>query len=234
MTSLVKERFAEWTKDLDTHQSMISIFTHIRDIPYSLSHPMPNPKTSPEQLLVAGKGSCGPKHYLLAEMFRKLNLNVVYATIAFSWNDPDLHYSPDLRKLAARLPIAHHLACRVQIGCRWILVDATWDPPLAKGGFLINDHWDGYSEMKWAVKPLKSPAQLAFCGGLENVPCRSGGETVHRSVDGEKNHWDVEDQARYYHEKVAVRTPDEVIQKAEFYRKFEEWMVEIRQQKSVL
>jgi hypothetical protein len=156
---------------------------------------------------------------------------VVYATIAFSWNDPGLHYSSDLRKLAARLPIAHHMACRVQIGCRWILVDATWDSPLAKGGFLINDHWDGYSEMKWAVKPLKSPARLASCEGLENVPCRSEGETAHRPVDGEKNHWDAEDQVRYYHEKVAVRIPDEVMQKAQFYRKFEEWLVVIRQQK---
>jgi hypothetical protein len=229
MTSLVKDTFAKWTEDLDTRQSMVSIFTHIRDIPYSLSLRMPNPKTSPELILMAGKGSCGPKHYLLAEMFRKLNLNVVYATIAFSWNDPDLHYSSDLRKLAARLPIAHHLACRVQIGCRWVLVDATWDPPLAKGGFPINDHWDGYSEMKWAVKPLKSPAPWAFCGELENMPCRSESETTH-PFDSEKNHWDVEDQARHYHEKVAVRTADEAMLKAQFYRKFEEWLVEIRQQ----
>ena len=233
MTSLVNDTFEEWTKNLDTRESMISIFSHIRDIPYSPSLRSSNHKTSPEQLLVAGKGSCGPKHYLLAEMFRKLNLNVVYATIAFSWDDPDLDYSPDLRKLAARIPIAHHLACRVQIGCRWILVDATWDPPLAKGGFLINDPWDGYSEMKWAVKPLKSPVQLAFCPGLENVSCRSEGETSYRPVDGEKIHWNVEDHARYYLEKVAVCTQDEVMQ-AQFYQKFEEWLVEIRQQKSIL
>jgi transglutaminase-like putative cysteine protease len=145
MTSLVNDTFSEWTHGLDTRESMISIFSHIRDIPYSLIVPMSDPKTSPEQLLVAGKGSCGPKHYLLAEMYRKLNLSVVYATIAFSWTDPDFHYPPELRKQAIRLPIAHHLACRVQIGCRWILVDATWDRPLAKAGFPINDHWDGYS-----------------------------------------------------------------------------------------
>jgi hypothetical protein len=92
MTSLVNDLFAEWTHGLDTRESMISIFSHIRDIPYSLVVPMHDPKISPQQLLVAGKGSCGPKHYLLAEMYRKLNLSVVYATIAFSWNDPDLHY----------------------------------------------------------------------------------------------------------------------------------------------
>ncbi len=113
---------------------------------------MPDPKTSPEQLLKAGKGSCGPKHYLLAEMYRKLNLSVVFATIAFSWNDPDLRYPSELRKQAVRLPAAYHLACRVQIGCRWILVDATWDLPLGRAGFPVNDHWDGYSEMRCACE----------------------------------------------------------------------------------
>ncbi len=162
MISLINNTFAEWTGGLDTRQSMISIFSHIRDIPYSFWITAHDPKKQAEQLLELGKGSCGPKHYLLAEMFRKMNLSVIYATIAFSWNDPDLHYPSELRKYAALLPIAHHLACRVQIGCRWVLVDATWDPPLARGGFPINDPWDGYSEMKWAVKPLRSPAGRNF------------------------------------------------------------------------
>ncbi|HUW86084.1 MAG TPA: hypothetical protein VMV55_04315 [Methanoregula sp.] len=228
MTSLVKDAFSEWTHGLDTRGSMISIFEHIRDIPYSPGIPVSDPKTSMEQFLVAGKGSCAPKHYLLAEMFRRLNLSVVYATIAFSWNDPDLHYPPGLRKQAIALPIAHHLACRVQIGCRWILVDATWDRPLAKGGFPINDHWDGYSEMKWAVKPLKFPVRTAFCSELKNEPCREKGEAELCPVDGEKDHWDGEDQVRYYREKVAVRTPDQVKRMAQFYREFDEWLADVR------
>jgi hypothetical protein len=105
MSSLVDARFAEWTSGLDTRESMISIFSHIRDIPYSFIVSYPDPKTSPEQLLKAGKGSCGSKHHLLAEMYRKLNLCVVFATIAFSWNDPDLLYPSELRKQAVRLPV---------------------------------------------------------------------------------------------------------------------------------
>jgi hypothetical protein len=35
---------------------MISLFQHIRDIPYSLAVPMTDPKTSPEQILALGKG----------------------------------------------------------------------------------------------------------------------------------------------------------------------------------
>ena len=140
---------------------------------------------------------------------------------------------PNSENYAARLPIAHHLACRVQIGCRWVLVDATWDRPLAKGGFPINDHWDGYSEMKWAVKAVYIPGRGWHpARNWKTESCRSDeAEPGHRPVDGEKNHWDVDDQARYYREKVAARTPDEVMRKAQFYRKFEDWLVDVRQQK---
>lgn len=230
MTSLVDKKFLDWTNNLDTRESMISIFTHIRDIPYSLVVPMPDPETSPEQLLVEGKGSCSPKHYLLAKMFRKLNLNVVYATIAFSWNDPDLQYPSELRKQAIRLPIAHHLACRVQVGCRWVLVDATWDRPLEKAGFPVNDPWDGYSDTRCAVKPLTSPVRTAFCHPLKNVPYRAKGENKLCPIDGEKNHWDVVDRARYYQEKVSVRSTDEVERIQRFYRDFDSWLVDVRKE----
>jgi hypothetical protein len=231
MISLVDARFAEWTSGLDTRESMISIFSHIRDIPYSFVVSNPDPKTSPEQLLKAGKGSCGPKHHLLAEMYRKLNLCVVFATIAFSWNDPDLLYPSELRKQAVRLPAAYHLACRVQIGCRWILVDATWDLPLGKAGFPVNERWDGYSEMRCGVKPFNSLVKTAFCPNLKNEPCKVKKNPGLCPTEGEKDHWDSEDQARYYCEIIAERTPDEVEQIALFYRDFEDWLVEVRQQK---
>jgi hypothetical protein len=231
MTSLVTARFAEWTRGLDTRKSMISIFSHIRDIPYSFIVSIPDPKTSPEQLLVAGKGSCGPKHYLLAEMYRKLNLSVVFATIAFSWNDPDLRYPAELRKQVVWLPAAYHLACRVQIGCRWILVDATWDRPLGRAGFPVNDHWDGYSETRCAVKPLKSLVRTAFRPILKNEPCRATEDPERCPTEGEKDHWDSEDQARYYRQKVSVRTPDEVERITRFNRDFDTWLIDVRQRK---
>ena len=127
MPSAVDKKFHEWTKSLDTRDSMVSIFEHIRDIPYSLSVPVPGSITSSEQVLIAGKGSCGPKHYLLAEMFRKLNLSVVYATIAFSWNDPDLRYPPSSQRTGCEPPRCIPPCLQGAGGCRWILVDATWD-----------------------------------------------------------------------------------------------------------
>jgi hypothetical protein len=228
MPSVVDKIFYEWTKSLDAHDSMVSIFEHIRDIPYSLSVHMPDSITSPEKLLIAGKGSCGPKHYLLAEMFRKLNLSVVYATIAFSWDDPDLRYPPGLRKLASKLPVAYHLACRVQVGCRWILVDATWDPPLAKAGFSVNDHWDGYSETRCAVKPFKLQVRPPIDYPQKIESCSMKRVEEFCAPDSEKNHWNVVDRARYYTEKVNGRTLSEVELVKQFNREFDAWLDNVR------
>jgi hypothetical protein len=231
MLSVVDKKFHEWTKSLDTRDSMVSIFEHIRDIPYSLSVPSTDAIPSPEQLLFAGKGSCGPKHYLLAEMFRKLNMSVVYATIAFSWNDPDLRYPPALRKLAGKLPVAYHLACRVQVGCRWILVDATWDPPLVKAGFPVNMHWDGYSETGCAVKPLKHQVRTAFNNPQKTESCYLKRDEEFCAPDSEKNHWNAVDRARYYREKADDRTFCEVEQITQFNHDFDAWLVDVRLQK---
>jgi hypothetical protein len=228
ISPLVLSAFHAWTQGLDTRESMCSIFSHIRDIPYSLVAPVNDAKTPQEQILIAGKGSCGAKHYLLAEMFRNLNLTVVYATFPFLWNDPDLHYPPQLRKLAATLPVAHHLACRVQVGCNWILVDATWDLPLAKAGFPVNEDWDGYSGTKCAVKPLKSPVRTAFCRTATNEPYRGKNEAAFTPVDGKTNHRAEDDRARYCAGKIALRTSDEVEHTRQFSREFSSWLETVR------
>ena len=226
----VLSAFHGWTDGLDTRESMCSIFSHIRDIPYSLVVPPNGAKSPQEEILVAGTGSCGAKHYLLADMFRNLNISVVYATFPFLWNNPDLHYPPELQTLAATLPVAHHLACRVQIGSRWVLVDATWDLPLARAGFPVNEHWDGHSETKCAVKTLKSPVRTAFCRTATNEPCRGKDEVALGlgPVDGEKNHRDDADRARYYAEKISLRSPDEIERIRLFNREFSSWLETVR------
>ncbi|MEI7857465.1 MAG: transglutaminase domain-containing protein [Methanomicrobiales archaeon] len=228
VSPLVLSTFHAWTLGLDTRESMCSIFSHIRDIPYSLVMPLSDSKTPQEQILLAGKGSCGAKHYLLAEMFRLLNIPVVYATFPFLWNNPDLDYPPYLRKLAATLPVAHHLACRVQIGCSWIRVDATWDLPLVKAGFPVNEDWDGHSKTKCAVDPLKSPVRTAFCRTATNEPCRDKDETVLNPVDGEKNHWEEDSRDRYYSGKISLRSSEEIMRVRQFSREFSSWLETVR------
>jgi hypothetical protein len=228
MPSLVNACFRDWTFGLDPLQSRISLFEHIRNIPYSLSVRMTNPTTAPEQILAEGRGYCGPKHYLLAEMYRKLGFEVVYATFPFLWNDPDLRYPPGLRILAAAVPIAYHLACRVRINGRWVLVDATWDPALAKGGFPINEPWDGLSETRCAVKPLRSAVRTAYCRTVINEPCRDSGTRELNSLDGEQNHRTETEHARCYVQRTGIRTPEEKDKISRFYPAFEAWLESLR------
>jgi hypothetical protein len=229
MSVLVDKKFREWTAGLDAKEAMISVFQHIRDIPYSLAVPMTDPKTAPEQILALGRGYCGPKHYLLAEMFRKLGIDVVYATFPFIWDDPDLQYPPELRRLAGCLPVAHHLACRVRINDRWVLVDATWDPPLRQAGFPVNEQWDGRADTLCAVKPLRSAVRMAFCRTMTNESCRNGRERDLNPLDGEQDPGDAEDHVRYYREKTGMRTPEEMGRIRRFYREFDAWLQEIRE-----
>ncbi|MDD5142259.1 transglutaminase domain-containing protein [Methanoregula sp.] len=230
MSTLVDASFREWTLGLDPRESRISVFEHIRDIPYSLSVRMTGPDTAPEEILSAGKGYCGPKHYLLAAMFRKLGLEVVFATFPFLWNDPDLRYPPDLRALAAAVPVAYHLACRVRINGHWVLVDATWDPALEKGGFPVNGHWDGLSETRCAVKPLRSAVRTAYCRTATNEPCRREEDSAFRPLDGEEDHRDEDNQVRYYRQKTGIRSPGEIRRIGQFYPAFDAWLEQVRRE----
>jgi hypothetical protein len=230
MSGLVDEKFREWTTGLDGKDCMISIFRHIRDIPYSLVVPMNDQKTGQEQILAIGKGCCGPKHYLLADMFQKLGIEVVYAIFPFLWNDPDLHYPPRLRHLAAGLPVAYHLACRVRINDRWVLVDATWDQPLNQAGFPVNEYWDGCTDTRCAVKPLRPTRRPAFCRPVPNIPYVPAAKEALTSHDREHNLQDCGDDTRRYSEGAEKRTPDDPERVRRFHCEFDRWLVKMRAQ----
>jgi len=229
MGQLVNRKFREWTEGLDSRQAMISIFSHIRDIPYALvTDPVfHDSKKGPEFLLKQGRGSCAPKHFLLAAMYRMLNVDVAYATFPFLWGAQEIRFTPALRQVAVSLPVSYHLACRVQIGCRWILVDATWDPPLGKAGFPINLNWDGYAETECAVKPLNATARKINAGAPKDS-CRDSGTREIVPREGEKNHWEAEDRQRFYDEKVRSRTPDDIRRASWFYQDLNAWMERVR------
>ncbi len=153
MESRVDRSLKAWTRGCDDRGARISVFRHIRNIPYSLTPVMNDPAEAPEQILVHGTGSCGPKQYLLAEMFRRLGYEVAFIIVPFRWSAQQFHYPPGLRDLAADLDTAYHLSCRVSIGGYPVLVDATWDPGLKCAGFPVNETWDGLSDTACAVKP---------------------------------------------------------------------------------
>jgi hypothetical protein len=116
----------------------------------------------------------------------------------------------------------------VQIGCRWVLVDATWDSPLKKAGFPVNEHWDGISDTMCAVLPLRSPVRTAFCRTGTNAPCRNGGEAEFGPADGETDHWEAGGRDRFYRKRVGLRTQEELLLQEQFYDMFNTWLDDVR------
>jgi hypothetical protein len=152
---LTDKRFAEWTKGLEPKEAMISVYEHIRDIPYAIIPELRDPVKGPAGILEKGCGSCIPKHFLLAAMFGRLGIPVKFATYPFKWGDPAINYPPDIRNMVKELPTTYHLACKARIGAAWRLVDATWDPPLKRANFPVNEDWDGESDTNNAVTPFE-------------------------------------------------------------------------------
>ena len=152
---IIEDKFAEWTEGLEPVKARVSVFEHIRDIPYALIPELRDFNTGPAGILKICKGSCIPKHFLLGMFFEKLGIPVKYVTYLFTWDDPAIKYPPDLRKIVKYLPIGTHLACKAYIQDRWVLVDATWDSLVKKAGFPVNENWDGFSNTKNAVKHIK-------------------------------------------------------------------------------
>jgi hypothetical protein len=154
--NIVDEKFNEWTQGLDQVQARISVFRHIRDIPYAVV-PSIMDYRGYRDILKIGLGSCSPKHFLLCEMFQRLGLPALYVVYPHRWEEIAKimgEYSERLEQMALALPVSRHLACKVEIDDRLVLVDATIDLPLQKAGFTVNAGWDGKSDMLLPVTPI--------------------------------------------------------------------------------
>jgi len=79
---------------------------------------------------------------------------VLYVVYPFRWSGLELDYPAHLWKLAEAMPVSYHLACKVEIGGRLVLVDATVDSPLKRLGLPVNENWNGFSGMLLPVSPV--------------------------------------------------------------------------------
>lgn len=193
------EKFRKWTEGLGPKEARISVFEHVRDIPYAIVPELRSPERGPSGIITLNKGSCQPKHYLLAKLFKELNIPVKYATYPFRWGDCPIKYPPGLKKSLKGLPLAYHLACKAFINGKWVLVDATWDATLKKFGFPVNENWDGSNDTLNAVVPQK--------------------EVLHETPGG---------RVDYETEKKARQTEKEKASYAEFVDKLNAWLDKIR------
>jgi hypothetical protein len=152
MTDLYNEKFIQWTAGKNPLQARVSIFENVRNIPYAVV-PDLNDAEKYVDILIYGKGSCTPKHLLLGHMFERLGLTVLYSVFPYRWDHVKFDYPPRLKKLARKVPPAHHLACRVDINDKFVLVDATLDPALEKLGLMVNSSWDGIRDTPLPIIP---------------------------------------------------------------------------------
>jgi len=154
----VRQAFQDWTRGKTDLGARISVFEHVRDIPYAIVPELSHAENY-VKILREGRGSCTPKHLLLARMFQWLGLEVFLTVCPFRWADVPVDFPPDLRSIIACLPDDHHMACRVALEGGLILVDATLDTSLEPLGLPVNTRWDGISHTKLAVEPC-GPEEL--------------------------------------------------------------------------
>ncbi len=149
---VIGRKLREWTAGQSPRQAMVTVFNKIRDIPYGIL-PELNSHTEYLRILETNMGSCTPKHLLMGNMYLRLGLDVLYTVFPYRWAEFEELYPPELWKLAQLMAPAYHLACRVYLGGRYVLVDATVDPPLGKIGLPVNLDWDGRSDTLLPVLP---------------------------------------------------------------------------------
>lgn len=153
MINSVDAKFKEWTHGKRAVEARVSIYEKIRDIPYAVI-PEINSTEHYTRILTIRRGSCTPKHFLLRDMYEKLGLAVLYVVYPFRWSDLEVDYPSWLRKLAEAMPTSYHLACKVEIGGKLVLIDATVDSPLKRLGLPVNENWNGASSMLLPVTPV--------------------------------------------------------------------------------
>lgn len=152
---ITQNKFDEWTRGLNPRDARISLFEHIRNIPYAIIPALRDPVLGPVGLINENHGSCQPKHFLLYKYFEKLNIPVKLVSYHFRWSEQPIKYPPELKKIVGALPMPFHLATKAFINGKWVLVDVTYDLPLEKAGFPVTRNWDGVSDTKNAVIPVE-------------------------------------------------------------------------------
>ena len=152
MSDIIDLKLHEWCREESITDARIIIYNKIRDIPYAVIPELDNPEHYIE-ILNLNKGSCMPKHLLLCTIYQRIGLEVLYAIYPFRWDEIEIDYPPGLRKLAEAIPMSYHLACKVDIDGKIVLVDATLDPALEKLGLPVNKEWDGIRDTLLPVEP---------------------------------------------------------------------------------
>ncbi len=152
MDSRLREKIInKWANDLALNEKIIKLFEKVRDIPYGDIG-----SRNPKDVYENNKGTCSGKHELLKELYEELGIKVKGFIAIHKFNDLKIDFPPGIKEILDRTEIIDpHNFLKILVDGKWIIVDATWDKPLKKLGFVVNENWDGKSEMKTCVVPLE-------------------------------------------------------------------------------
>jgi len=129
---------------------LLSLFSFVQAIPYRF----PGPRDA-WHTLENRWGTCAGKNYLLAALLRSAGVGVAHLIATGDLRDTLPRIPDDLRALAADGPLPDVHSFLTAAGPDGpVLVDASWDPPLAAHGFSVQEQpWDGRGDTTLALRP---------------------------------------------------------------------------------
>ncbi len=150
MDSVLKKQIIEkWAGGLSRNQIIIRLFEKVRDIPYGDIG-----SRDAGDIFKQNKGTCSGKHELLKELYKEIGVEVKDFLIMHRFKDMPANFPDEIMEILNRSDIIDpHNFIKILVGGKWVTVDVTWDKALKKLGFIVNENWDGKSDMKIAVAP---------------------------------------------------------------------------------
>jgi hypothetical protein len=151
MNSDVRKQILDtWVQGLPLKQQVIVLFEKVRDIPYGSIG-----SRDPIDVYESNEGTCSGKHELLKELYQELGIEVKDFVAMHKFKDMQITYPAEIQKILDRSEIIDpHNYFKINFDGKWLLVDVTWDKPLKKAGFIVNENWSAGSDMKICVVPL--------------------------------------------------------------------------------
>ncbi len=123
-------------------RKIVQLFEKVQRIPYRVC------KFDKSEInLEIFHGDCRHKSELLYSLLSKEGYKVKRLKIEFNWKDlPIPKNILDILKISGT--IFSHDSLLVKINNKWVKVDCTWNPELARRGFPITKNWDGKTNTK--------------------------------------------------------------------------------------
>ena len=137
----------KWTANQTIEVKIITLFEKVRDIPYGNIG-----SRKPLDVYSQNKGTCSGKHELLKALYKTLGIQVKDFIIMHNFNELHIKYPTNIQQILEKTNIIDpHNFIKIKINNKWCTVDVTWDKALKKHGFLVNENWNGKSNMKISV-----------------------------------------------------------------------------------